>query len=279
MQFWNWILDLVNKGFGNSQIAPGFVKVTATTAITKEKIVALGALTADTVHPAAAHAGLTDLTVPLYVAIADIPAGGYGYVAPALVISADTTGAAVGDPVYLAASGGYSLTAKGRKIGVVLIANSASGKIYLAPQNSAVTQPSVFRTLLPLTTTTRNNSIALLDVTGGAITLQPGTYRVRAFLRVTSPAAADIDFAWAFAGTGTFVWGWVGDAPGTASKGLAPTEYTVATTGAADDLMIAEGSLIVTVAGEFKLQFSQNVLTVGDTSINTGSFIDVERVA
>lgn len=278
MQFWNWILDLVNKGFGNAQIAPGFVKVTATTAITKEKIVALGALTADTVHPAAAHAGLTDLTVPLYVAIADIPASGYGYVAPALVISADTTGAAVGDPVYLAASGGYSLTAKGRKIGMVIVANSTSGKIYLAPQNTAITQSTVYRAFLPLTTTTRTASLVLLDVTGSSVTLQPGTYRVRAFLRVTSPAAADIDFSWNFSGTGTFVWGWVGDASGTASKALT-TEYTVATTGAADDLMIAEGSLIVTVAGDFKLQFAQNVSDPGNTSVNTGSFIDIERVA
>lgn len=129
---------------GDFYLQSNAVKMSPTTAVGAEKIVAITGL-ASSGHMACALADHTTglhQTAPLYIAIYGVSSGSLlGFAVPWKVLKAvNTNGSSIGANVYLSTAGGWTLTppATGaRVIGQVLAVDATTGVILIDPQGKA----------------------------------------------------------------------------------------------------------------------------------------------
>jgi hypothetical protein len=121
-----------------------------------------------------------------------------------------------------------------------------------------------------------------------------GTYVLKAVLPYTTAAAADIQIKFGGTATVTATVGtsdlFIVNAPsGDATAATVPlrlatswtTAYTLATTGApaANNPIVVEGKLVVTVAGTIIVSFAQGTSNGSNTHIDSGAYLMIQRVA
>lgn len=129
------------------------------------------------------------------------------------------------------------------------------------------------------------------------IALGVGTWEIDVVLFCTGAAAADVKVAWGFSGTTTtavrgghgpsaaVTSALTGAGAGQRTAGASDTGLTIttgsiyATDGTNHTMIIEKGVLVVTVAGNFKIQMAQGTSTASAVLLKAGSYVKARKVA